>query len=83
MKNLPHASPIRRAALHVNVWDNRAEGMATAMEEIILHAGYYDDNPRAREIVWIMLAQRFTLRRFLDEFNGAGVIPVSLIRWLS
>ena len=32
--------------------------MATAMEEIILHAGYYDDNPRAREIVWIMLAQR-------------------------
>ena len=32
--------------------------MATAMEELILHAGYYDDNPRAREIVWIMLAQR-------------------------
>ena len=28
------------------------------MEELILHAGYYDDNPRAREIVWIMLAQR-------------------------
>jgi len=24
----------------------------------ILHAGYYDDNPRAREVVWIMLAQR-------------------------
>ena len=24
----------------------------------MLHAGYYDDNPRAREIVWIMLAQR-------------------------
>jgi uncharacterized protein (DUF885 family) len=28
------------------------------VEEIILHAGYYDDNPRAKEIVWIMLAQR-------------------------
>ncbi len=28
------------------------------MEELILHAGYYDDNPRAREIVYIMLAQR-------------------------
>ena len=28
------------------------------MEEIVLHAGYYDDNPRAREIMWIMLAQR-------------------------
>jgi uncharacterized protein (DUF885 family) len=25
---------------------------------MILHAGYYDDNPRAREIVWVMLAQR-------------------------
>jgi hypothetical protein len=159
MMNTPNASSIRRGALLYNVWDNRAEGMATAMEEIVLQAGYYDDNPRAREIVWIMLAQRcarglaslyaqanefdikqakafqvemtprgwmrpdldllgfeqqlylrqpgygtsyvtgkylieeiikdrshqlgdaFTLRRFFDEFNGAGVIPVSLIRW--
>ena len=158
VKRAPHASPIRRGATQFNVWDSRAEGMATAMEEIILHAGYYDDNPRAREIVWIMLAQRcarglaslyaqanqfdikqakafqvewtprgwmrpdldllgfeqqlylrqpgygtsyvtgkylidqvirdrahqlgdrFTLRRFFDEFNTAGVIPVSLIR---
>ena len=24
---------------------------------------------------------RFTLKRFIDELNGAGVIPVSLIRW--
>ncbi len=159
MKERPHPSPVRRGATLYNVWANRAEGMATAMEEIILHAGYYDDNPRAREIVWIMLAQRaarglaslytqanemdiaaakafqvewtprgwmrpdldllhfeqqlylrqpaygtsyvsgkylidelikdrarqlgdaFTLRRFFDEFNAAGVIPVSLIRW--
>jgi uncharacterized protein (DUF885 family) len=158
MKRAPHPSPIRRGATLFNVWDSRAEGMATAMEEIILHAGYYDDNPRAREIVWIMLAQRaarglaslyaqanqfdiqqakafqvkwtprgwmrpdldllgfeqqlylrqpgygtsyvtgkylidelikdrarqlgdrFTLRGFFDEFNAAGVIPVSLIR---
>ena len=158
MKHAPNASPIRRGATLFNVWDNRAEGMATAMEELILHAGYYDDNPRAREIVWIMLAQRcarglaslyaqanefdikqakafqvewtprgwmrpdldllnfeqqlylrqpgygtsyvtgkylidelikdrahqlgdaFTLRQFFDEFNAAGVIPVSLIR---
>jgi hypothetical protein len=58
MKQAPHASPIRRGATLFNVWDSRAEGMATAMEEMILHAGYYDDNPRAREIVWIMLAQR-------------------------
>jgi uncharacterized protein (DUF885 family) len=133
--------------------------MATAMEELILHAGYYDDNPRAREIVWIMLAQRcarglaslyahanefdikqakafqvewtprgwmrpdldllgfeqqlylrqpaygssyvtgkalidqlikdrahqlgdkFTLRRFFDEFISAGMIPTTLIHW--
>jgi hypothetical protein len=155
----PNPSPIRRSAWAYNVWDSRAEGMATAMEEIVLHAGYYDDNPRAREIVWIMLAQRaarglaslyahanmmdirqakafqvewtprgwmrpdldllhfeqqlylrqpgygtsyvtgkhlidelikdraqqlakgFTLRRFIDEFNAAGMMPVSLIRW--
>lgn len=155
----PHSSPIRRTAWYYNAWDSRAEGMATAMEEIVLHAGYYDDNPRAREIVWIMLAQRaarglaslyahanlfdirqakafqvewtprewmrpdldllhfeqqlylrqpgygtsyvtgkslidelikdrskqkgdsFTLGGFIDEFNAAGMMPVSLIRW--
>jgi len=159
MKTAPHPSVIRRESRLFNVWDSRSEGMATAMEELILHAGYYDDNPRAREIVWIMLAQRcarglaslyaqanefdiakakafqvewtprgwmrpdldllgfeqqlylrqpgygtsyvtgkslidelikershqlgdaFTLRGFFDEFNGAGVIPVSLIQW--
>jgi hypothetical protein len=54
----PHPSPIRRGPLLYNIWDSRAEGMATAMEEMVLHAGYYDDNPRAREIVWVMLAQR-------------------------
>jgi len=155
----PNPSPIRREAWLYNAWDSRAEGMATAMEEIVLHAGYYDDNPRAREIVWVMLAQRcarglaslyaqanefdlrqakafqvewtprgwmhpdldllgfeqqlylrqpgygtsyvtgkylieatlmershqqgeaFTLRGFFDEFNAAGMMPVSLIYW--
>ena len=126
---------------------------------MMLHAGLYDDNPRAREIVWIMLAQRaarglaslraqaneftlkqakdfqvkwtprgwmrpdldlvgfeqqlylrqpgygtsyvtgkyllerlmtdratqlgdaFTLRGWFDEVNGAGMIPVELVRW--
>jgi hypothetical protein len=159
MKAVPNPSVIRRNAILYNVWDSRSEGMATAMEEIVMHAGYYDDNPRAREIVWIMLAQRcarglaslyaqanefdikqakafqvewtprgwmrpdldllgfeqqlylrqpgygtsyvtgksmidelikdraqqlgdrFTLRGFFDELNGAGLIPVSLIRW--
>ncbi len=58
MRDEPHPSPVRRGALHSNIWDTRSEGMATAMEELLLHAGLYDDTPRVREIVWIMLAQR-------------------------
>jgi hypothetical protein len=159
MRDEPHESQIRRGALLYNIWDGRSEGMATAMEEFMLHAGLYDDEPRAKEIVWIMLAQRaarglaslyaqanefdlkqakdfqvqwtprgwmrpdldllgfeqqlylrqpgygtsyvtgkclledlirerskqlgeaFSMRRFFDEVNSAGMIPVSLIRW--
>lgn len=154
----PHPSPIRRGPLLYNVWMSRSEGMATAMEEWMMHAGLYDESPRSREIVWIMLITRaarglgnlyahandltmeqagdihvnwtprgwmrrdpllgfeqhlylrqpgygasyvtggrlmeetmalrarqlgdgFTLRRFFDEVNGAGMIPVSLIHW--
>jgi uncharacterized protein (DUF885 family) len=58
MEKEPHASPIRRGPLLYNVWENRAEGLATGVEEMMMHAGLYDDNPRVREIVWIMLAQR-------------------------
>jgi len=58
MRDEPHASPIRRRASLSNIWDNRAEGFATAFEEIVMHAGLYDDNPRAKELVWIMLANR-------------------------
>ena len=159
MEHAPNPSVIRTSELPDNIWDTRSEGMATAMEELIMHAGYYDDNPRAREIVWIMLAQRcarglaslyaqanefdiarakafqaewtprgwmrldldlvgfeqqlylrqpgygtsyvtgkymfdeiikdrahqlgkdFTLRRLFDEFNSAGLIPMSMIHW--
>jgi Bacterial protein of unknown function (DUF885) len=159
MEHKPNPSPIRRGPLLSNIWDSRSEGMATAMEELVLRAGYYDDNPRAREIVWIMLAQRcarglaslyaqanefdiakakafqvewtprgwmrpdldllgfeqqlylrqpgygtsyvigkdlidelikdrahqlgkdFSVRRFFDELNDAGLIPVSMIQW--
>lgn len=159
MHEEPHASPIRRGPLLYNIFDSRAEGLATGVEEMMLQAGLYDDNPRAREIVYIMLAQRaarglgslyahanemtmaeaaefhvdwtprgwmrkdldllqfeqhlymrqpgygssyvtgkylierllaergkqlgekFVLSDFYDELNGAGVIPVSLIRW--
>ncbi len=159
MRDEPHASPIRRGPLLYNIWNNRAEGMATAMEEFMLHAGLYDLRPRAREVVWIMLAQRaarglaslyahdnqfdlqqakafqvewtprgwmrpdldllgfeqqlylrqpgygssyvtgkylledlmrvrshqlgkdFSMKRYFDEVNGAGMIPVTLIQW--
>jgi hypothetical protein len=54
----PHASPIRRGPLLYNVWMSRSEGMATSMEEWMMHAGLYDDSPRSRELVWIMLLNR-------------------------
>jgi len=153
-----HPSPIRRGPLFYNVWMSRSEGMATSMEEWMMHAGLYDDSPRSREIVWIMLIARaarglgnlyahandltmaqagdihvnwtprgwmrrdpllgfeqhlylrqpgygasyitggrlmeeviaerarqlgdgFSMRRFFDEVDAAGMIPVSLIYW--
>ena len=58
IRESPHASPIRRGPLLYNVWMSRAEGMATAFEEWMMHAGLYDESPRSREIVWIMLITR-------------------------
>ena len=58
MRDEPHASPLRRGPLLYNIWASRSEGMATAMEEFMLHAGLFDGEPRAREIIWVMLAQR-------------------------
>ncbi|MFM9908639.1 MAG: hypothetical protein ACKVOW_04800 [Chitinophagaceae bacterium] len=154
----PHPSLLRREALPYDMWMQRSEGLATSMEETFMHAGLWDDNPRARELVWIMLAQRcarglaslyaqanminyeearkfqvewtpkgwtgdeslvgfeqhlylrqpgygssyvtgkyfierlimdmgrkqlndFKLYSFFDSFYGAGIIPVSLVRW--
>lgn len=54
----PHKSEIRRAPLLYNIFDSRNEGMATAVEEIFMNAGLYDDDPRVREIVYILIAQR-------------------------
>ncbi|MEY8020568.1 hypothetical protein AB8P51_07055 [Muriicola sp. SD30] len=54
----PHASPIRRGPLLYNIFDSRNEGTATAVEELFLQAGLYDDSPRGKEIVYIMIAQR-------------------------
>lgn len=54
----PHPSPVRSGPLLYNIWDSRNEGTATGVEEMFMHAGLYDDSPRSRELVWIMLAQR-------------------------
>jgi hypothetical protein len=54
----PHKSDIRRGPLLYNIFDSRNEGMATGVEEMFMQAGLYDDNPRVREIVYIMIAQR-------------------------
>jgi uncharacterized protein (DUF885 family) len=159
MAKEPHASVIRRGPLLYNIFDDRAEGMATAMEEMMMHVGLFDARPRSRELIWVLLAQRaaralgdlrmhaneftmedavnfassqtprgwlrkdggtvrgeqhlylqqpsygtsyiigkiqiqqlmgdvarqqganFTLKGFMDAFNAAGMIPVTLIRW--
>lgn len=58
IKHEPHPDPIRRARPLFNMFADRSEGFATAMEEAVMHAGLYDTTPRGREIVWIMLANR-------------------------
>ena len=142
-----------------NIWDSRAEGLATAMEEMTARAGLFEGRPRGHELMYVMIAQRaarglaslkvhggemtleqairfahertpygwlkpdgdlvwgeqrlylsqpgygtcylsgkaqiesllaartrkegegFSLKRFMDDLNAAGMIPVSLIRW--
>jgi hypothetical protein len=54
----PHPSPIRDTPPLFNIFADRSEGFATAMEELLMQAGLYDDIPHGREIVWIMLANR-------------------------
>ena len=58
LKHQPHSSPIRQTPPLFNIYADRSEGLATAMEEILMQAGLYDDEPHGRELVWIMLANR-------------------------
>lgn len=58
MENEPHKSDIRREPLLYNIFDSRNEGTATAVEEMFMQAGLYDDSPRTKEIVYILIAQR-------------------------
>ena len=54
----PNKSQIRKGPLLYNIFDSRNEGTATAVEEMFMQAGLYDDSPRSKEIVYIMIAQR-------------------------
>ncbi len=58
MEYEPNASEIRKGPLLYNIFDSRNEGTATAVEELFMQSGLYDDSPRTREIVYIMIAQR-------------------------
>lgn len=58
MDTEPNPSSIRKGPLLYNIFDSRNEGTATAVEEMFMQAGLYDDSPRSREIVYIMIAQR-------------------------
>lgn len=58
LRQEPHPSPIRQQPPLFNIFEDRSEGWATAMEEIVMQAGLYDDLPHGRELVWAMLANR-------------------------
>jgi hypothetical protein len=58
MAEEPHPSPIRATPTLYNIWDSRAEGTATGMEEWMMNAGLFADNPRSRELIYILIAQR-------------------------
>jgi hypothetical protein len=159
LEHEPPASPIRSGPLLYNIFDTRTEGHATGWEEMMLQAGMFDGRPRARELIYVMLAERaaralgdlrmqsneftleqassfasantprgwlslagttvrgeqhlylqqpaygtsyiagkiqveellaerkrqlgdaFSMRKFMDDFNAAGLVPASLLRW--
>ena len=54
----PPADPVRARPALYNIFATRTEGFATALEELMMHAGLYEGRPRSRELVYVMLAQR-------------------------
>jgi len=85
IKHEPHPSPIRSAQLLYNIWDSRAEGLATGMEEMMMHSGLMANRPRAREIVYIMLANRAArgmgdLKMHSNEFTKEDAVDYA-VRW--
>ena len=75
MKLQPHQNPIREKALLYNIFDSRNEGLATAVEEMFMHAGLYDNTPRSREIVYILIAQR-AARGLGSLYAHANLMPM-------
>jgi hypothetical protein len=54
----PSQNIIRREPLLYNIFDSRNEGVATGVEEMFMQAGLYENSPRSKEIVYILIAQR-------------------------
>ncbi|MCB0279881.1 MAG: DUF885 family protein, partial [Calditrichaeota bacterium] len=54
----PNPNPIRAAAMLHNIFAGRSEGLATAMEEMMMHAGFMKDRQNERQLIWILAAQR-------------------------
>jgi len=54
----PNENIIRKEAVLYNIFDSRNEGVATSVEEMFMQAGLYESNPRSKEIVYILIAQR-------------------------
>jgi hypothetical protein len=58
LANETQPTPVRSLRPLFNMYADRSEGFATAMEEIAMQEGIYDDEPHGRELVWAMLANR-------------------------
>jgi hypothetical protein len=54
----PPSNPFRREVLLYNIFHTRTEGLATGWEELMMQAGMFDERPRSRELVYILIAQR-------------------------
>ncbi|MGQ0647554.1 MAG: DUF885 family protein [Gemmatimonadaceae bacterium] len=53
-----YGNPIRNGPLLYNIFNNRTEGLATGWEEMMMGAGMFDRQPRSRELILVLLAER-------------------------
>jgi hypothetical protein len=92
MRNVSHTSPMRQVPLLYNIFNTRTEGHATGWEEMMMQAGLFDDRPRTRELIYILLAQRaaralgdLRMHARLATLEDAAVFTSSQTprRWLS